>query len=76
MLTIPCPFVQAKYRELVEQLMAQQSSEEMRARIAEAFTALTTDNQIVMEVGRVNKKKFVQNFGELLLKVRGFLLLK
>lgn len=63
------------YRDLVNQLLQHQTDPMYRQRLLEAFNNLTPPT-LNMAINRVSKIAFMNNFGNFLINVRGFLCVK
>lgn len=68
-------FFQDGYRDLVNQLLQHQTDPMYRQRLLEAFNNLTPPS-LNMAINRVSKIAFMNNFGNFLINVRGFLCVK
>lgn len=67
-------FSQEEYRALVQSMIDSQQDPVVAERLARAFTELT--NNVVLNKGRSQWKKFSENFEKFLLDVQGFLFVK
>lgn len=72
---LSCFFFQDGYRDLVNQLLQHQTDPMYRQRLLEAFNNLTPPS-LNMAINRVSKIAFMNNFGNFLINVRGFLCVK
>ena len=64
----------ARFRAAASQLIERQTEPATAARLTEAFTALMQSGGLALALDRRNMAQFAANFGELLVVVRGALL--
>lgn len=64
------------YRIVVERLIASQNSPSFRQRLADGFTRLTSENGVQMDLSRLNRRRFQENFRQFVQDVRGFLIIR
>ena len=67
--------LQEYYKQLVMELLSQQTESELYDRLVKAFEELTPPT-LKLVIDRPNRVKFMKNFDKFLTNVRGFLCLK
>lgn len=68
---------QEQYQQLIQNIVSTQTDPEIAQRLANAFTALTANVNLDLDLNdRVQKMKFKENFDKFVVNVQGFLMIK
>lgn len=67
---------QEQYQQLIQNIVSTQTDPQIAERLANAFTALTANINLDLDLNRIQKMKFKDNFDKFVVNVQGFLMIK